>query len=76
MDLHATQIQGFFDIPVDHLPGVATLADHLNKKDLGNNAVVVSPDVGGVTRARNLAAKLGAPLAIIDKGDPPTTFPR
>jgi len=42
----------------------------LNKKDLGNNAVVVSPDVGGVTRARNLAAKLGAPLAIIDKRRP------
>ncbi|MEQ8201798.1 MAG: ribose-phosphate pyrophosphokinase [Syntrophomonadaceae bacterium] len=70
VDLHATQIQGFFDIPVDHLPGVATLADHINKKDLGDNAVVVSPDVGGVTRARNLAAKLGAPLAIIDKRRP------
>jgi len=67
VDLHATQIQGFFDIPVDHLPGVATLAEHLNKKKLGDQAVVVSPDVGGVTRARNLAAKLGAPLAIIDK---------
>ena len=70
VDLHATQIQGFFDIPVDHLPGVATLADHLNKKDLANKAVVVSPDVGGVTRARNLAAKLGAPLAIVDKRRP------
>ena len=70
VDLHATQIQGFFDIPVDHLPGVATLADHIHKKDLGDNAVVVSPDVGGVTRARNLAAKLGAPLAIIDKRRP------
>ncbi|MDD4170945.1 MAG: ribose-phosphate pyrophosphokinase [Syntrophomonas sp.] len=70
VDLHATQIQGFFDIPVDHLPGVATLAEHLNKKDLGDKAVVVSPDVGGVTRARNLAAKLGAPLAIVDKRRP------
>ncbi len=70
VDLHATQIQGFFDIPVDHLPGVATLADHIHKKNLGENAVVVSPDVGGVTRARNLAAKLGAPLAIIDKRRP------
>ncbi|MDD4774914.1 MAG: ribose-phosphate pyrophosphokinase [Syntrophomonas sp.] len=70
VDLHATQIQGFFDIPVDHLPGVATLADHIYKKNLGENAVVVSPDVGGVTRARNLAAKLGAPLAIIDKRRP------
>ncbi|MCX5779669.1 MAG: ribose-phosphate pyrophosphokinase [Firmicutes bacterium] len=67
VDLHATQIQGFFDIPVDHLPGVATLAEHLHKKELGDRAVVVSPDVGGVTRARNLAAKLGAPLAIVDK---------
>ncbi len=70
VDLHATQIQGFFDIPVDHLPGVATLADHILRKNLGDNAVVVSPDVGGVTRARNLAAKLGAPLAIIDKRRP------
>lgn len=67
VDLHATQIQGFFDIPVDHLPGVATLAEHLHKKELGDKWVVVSPDVGGVTRARNLAAKLGAPLAIVDK---------
>jgi len=70
VDLHATQIQGFFDIPVDHLPGVATLADHINKMNLGEDAVVVSPDVGGVTRARNLAAKLGAPLAIVDKRRP------
>jgi ribose-phosphate pyrophosphokinase len=70
VDLHATQIQGFFDIPVDHLPGVATLAEHIHKKGLGDRAVVVSPDVGGVTRARNLAAKLGAPLAIVDKRRP------
>ncbi|MEQ8237079.1 MAG: ribose-phosphate pyrophosphokinase [Syntrophomonadaceae bacterium] len=70
VDLHATQIQGFFDIPVDHLPGVSTLADHIVKKQLGDRAVVVSPDVGGVTRARNLAAKLGAPLAIVDKRRP------
>lgn len=70
VDLHATQIQGFFDIPVDHLPGVATLAEHIKKKKLVENAVVVSPDVGGVTRARNLAAKLGAPLAIVDKRRP------
>jgi ribose-phosphate pyrophosphokinase len=70
VDLHATQIQGFFDIPVDHMPGVATLADYINKKNLGDRAVVVSPDVGGVTRARNLAAKLGAPLAIVDKRRP------
>ncbi|MDD4801358.1 MAG: ribose-phosphate pyrophosphokinase [Syntrophomonas sp.] len=70
VDLHATQIQGFFDIPVDHLPAVATLAEHIKGKKLGNDAVVVSPDVGGVTRARDLAARLGAPLAIIDKRRP------
>jgi len=67
VDLHATQIQGFFDIPVDHLPGVSTLADYFKDKSLSYETVVVSPDVGGVTRARDLAAKLGAPLAIIDK---------
>ena len=69
VDLHATQIQGFFDIPVDHLQGVPLLADyykHLNLED----PVVVSPDMGGVTRARNLAARLNAPLAIIDKRRP------
>ena len=70
VDLHATQIQGFFDIPVDHLPGVATLAEHFKAKQLGDKAVVVSPDVGGVTRARDLAARLGAPLAIVDKRRP------
>ncbi len=70
VDLHATQIQGFFDIPVDHLPGVATLAEHFKAKKLGDKAVVVSPDVGGVTRARDLAARLGAPLAIVDKRRP------
>jgi ribose-phosphate pyrophosphokinase len=70
VDLHATQIQGFFDIPVDQLPGVPTLAEHIKGKKLGNRAVVVSPDVGGVTRARDLAARLGAPLAIVDKRRP------
>jgi ribose-phosphate pyrophosphokinase len=70
VDLHATQIQGFFDIPVDHLPGVATIAEYLKDKKLGDKAVVLSPDVGGVTRARDLAAKLGAPLAIVDKRRP------
>jgi ribose-phosphate pyrophosphokinase len=70
VDLHATQIQGFFDIPVDHLPGVATLAEHIKEKKLGDRAVVVSPDVGGVTRARDLAARLSAPLAIVDKRRP------
>jgi ribose-phosphate pyrophosphokinase len=69
MDLHATQIQGFFDIPVDHLLGVPILADHFMAKDLGE-VVVVSPDHGGVTRARKLAERLKAPLAIIDKRRP------
>ncbi|MDO4581412.1 MAG: ribose-phosphate pyrophosphokinase [Bacillota bacterium] len=66
MDLHASAIQGFFDIPLDHLPGVPLLAEYyrnLDNKDL----VVVSPDVGGVARARNLANRLGVELAIIDK---------
>jgi len=70
VDLHATQIQGFFDIPVDHLPGVPTIAEYLKRKGLTQDAVILSPDVGGVTRARDLAAKLGAPLAIVDKRRP------
>ncbi len=69
MDLHAGQIQGFFDIPVDHLPGGPILADYLARCHL-ENVVVVSPDVGGVTRARDLAERIGAPLAIIDKRRP------
>ncbi|MBO8159782.1 ribose-phosphate pyrophosphokinase [Thermosyntropha sp.] len=69
VDLHANQIQGFFDIPVDHLPGVPTIAEYFKSKNI-ENPVVLSPDVGGVTRARDLAARLGAPLAIIDKRRP------
>ncbi len=69
MDLHATQIQGFFDIPVDHLLGVPILADFFKKKNL-KDIVVVSPDHGGVTRARKLAERLEAPIAIIDKRRP------
>lgn len=69
VDLHARQIQGFFDIPVDHLPGVPTIGEYFKNKKL-QNAVVLSPDVGGVTRARDLAAKLEAPLAIVDKRRP------
>ena len=67
VDLHANQIQGFYDIPVDHLPGVPTISEYFRTKGLADNAVVLSPDVGGVTRARDLAAKLGAALAIVDK---------
>ncbi|WP_172188647.1 ribose-phosphate diphosphokinase [Lentilactobacillus kribbianus] len=71
MDLHAAQIQGFFDIPVDHLTGAPLLADFfLNEGFNGDNTVVVSPDHGGVTRARALANFLKAPIAIIDKRRP------
>ncbi|GMA57127.1 hypothetical protein GCM10025858_16300 [Alicyclobacillus sacchari] len=69
MDLHAGQIQGFFDIPLDHLIGMPILADYFLDKQL-DNPVVVSPDMGGVTRARAFAERLGAPLAIIDKRRP------
>ncbi len=69
MDLHAGQIQGFFDIPVDHLPAGPILAEYIMRSHL-ENVVVVSPDVGGVVRARDLAERIGAPLAIIDKRRP------
>jgi ribose-phosphate pyrophosphokinase len=69
MDLHAPQIQGFFDIPVDHLYAKPLFVNYFINKKL-DDIVVVSPDVGGVTRARSLAAKLDAPLAIIDKRRP------
>lgn len=68
MDLHAPQIQGFFDIPVDHLLGVPILAPYFEKLFRNNKDVmVVSPDLGSVTRARTMASKLNVPLAIIDK---------
>lgn len=71
MDLHAGQIQGFFDIPVDNLKGLPILANYFQKKGLnGEEIVVVSPDVGGVTRARELAQHLNTNLAIIDKRRP------
>lgn len=69
MDLHATQIQGFFDIPVDHMLGVPILAQYFRSKQM-EDVVVVSPDHGGVVRARKLADFLNAPLAIIDKRRP------
>lgn len=69
MDLHAGQIQGFFDIPVDHLPGVPILAEYILAKNL-DDLVVVSPDLGGVTRARQLADRLHCEIAIIDKRRP------
>jgi ribose-phosphate pyrophosphokinase len=67
LDLHAAQIQGFFDIPVDHLFAAPVLVDHFEQNYPVEELIVVSPDAGGVERARNFAKRLGAPLAIIDK---------
>ena len=69
MDLHAAQIQGFFNIPLDHLVGMPILAREFAKKAI-DDLVVVSPDLGSVTRARNFANFLDAPIAIIDKRRP------
>jgi ribose-phosphate pyrophosphokinase len=66
MDLHANQIQGFFDLPVDHLYAINVLCDYFKHKKL-KNMVVVSPDVGGLKMARAYAKRLGAGLAIVDK---------
>ena len=75
MDLHASQIQGFFDIPLDHLQGTVTFVDYFMKKfpeDVYNHEdfVVVSPDVGSVARARNFASKVHMGLAFVDKRRP------
>ena len=70
LDLHAPQIQGFFDIPVDNLMGAPLLADYFLRNNLEKDAVVVSPDHGGVTRARKLAEFLGTSIAIVDKRRP------
>ncbi|TMB30058.1 MAG: ribose-phosphate pyrophosphokinase [Deltaproteobacteria bacterium] len=66
MDLHAGQIQGFFNIPVDHLYATPVLLDYINKRGAAD-LVVVSPDAGGVERARAFAKRLGTTLAIVDK---------
>ena len=73
MDLHAAQIQGFFDVPVDHMLGMPILAPYFEKKiaeEKDRNFMVVSPDLGSVTRARTFAERLGLPLAIVDKRRP------
>ncbi|KGK89243.1 ribose-phosphate diphosphokinase [Clostridium sp. HMP27] len=72
MDLHAAQIQGYFDIPVDHLLGVPILGKYFaqNGFDERDDVVVVSPDLGSVTRARKFADRIHAPIAIIDKRRP------
>jgi ribose-phosphate pyrophosphokinase len=67
MDLHAGQIQGFFDIPTDNLYGAPVMRRDIEERYAGQELVIVSPDVGGVVRARSLAKRLGADLAIIDK---------
>ncbi len=69
MDLHAGQIQGFFNIPVDNLYATPVLVDYFREKKL-TNIVIVAPDAGGVERARNFAERLNASLAIIDKRRP------
>ena len=71
LDLHADQIQGFFDIPVDNMQALPLLAETFIKRGLaGDKVVVVSPDIGGVKRARKLAEKLDCKIAIIDKRRP------
>ncbi len=69
MDLHASQIQGYFDIPLDHLRGVPILAEYFKSKNV-ENLVAVSPDLGSVTRTRDFSYKLDAPIAIVDKRRP------
>ncbi len=69
MDLHAGQIQGYFNIPVDHLSGVPILAEYF-KNIIDKDTVIVSPDIGGVVRARNFASLLELPIAIIEKRRP------
>lgn len=69
LDLHVDQIQGFFDIPVDHLSGIVEMVRHLRDRK-GNDIVIVSPDTGSVRRAREVANRLEAPLAIVDKRRP------
>lgn len=67
VDLHAEQIQGFYDIPVDHFVGYPLIAKYLKKKGMLRNAVIVSPDIGGVKRANKLSDLFGLKIAIIDK---------
>ena len=69
MDLHAAQIQGFFNIPLDHLEGMPILSQYIERKEL-DDLVIVSPDLGSVNRARKIANRLDVPIAIIDKRRP------
>ena len=67
MDLHAGQIQGFFDIPTDNLFAAPVLVEDIKSKLSKDTPIIVSPDVGGVVRARIIAKRIGADLAIVDK---------
>ena len=70
MDLHAGQIQGFFDIPIDNFRAMPIIVDYFKKKNFKDELVIVSPDHGGAVRARNLGEIMNAPIAIIDKRRP------
>lgn len=70
LDLHAAQIQGFFDVPVDNLFGAPVMVNDIKSRFEAGKVMVVSPDVGGVVRARALANRINAPLAIVDKRRP------
>lgn len=70
LDLHAGQIQGFFDIPTDNLTAAPVMVRDIKANYDLENLMIVSPDVGGVVRARNVASRIGAPLAIVDKRRP------
>lgn len=70
LDLHAGQIQGFFDIPTDNLYAAPVFTRDIKERYNGEKVMIVSPDVGGVVRARNVASRIGAPLAIVDKRRP------
>ena len=67
LDLHSGQIQGFFDVPTDNLTPTPVLADDIKRRIKEDDLMIISPDVGGVVRARQLADRLGASLAIVDK---------
>ncbi|MFN8164545.1 MAG: ribose-phosphate diphosphokinase [Solirubrobacterales bacterium] len=70
MDLHAGQVQGFFEVPVDHLTALMALTDHIRAAELGEDMVVVAPDAGRVKLNKKFAARLGADLALLDKDRP------
>ena len=70
VDLHAGQIQGFFDVPYDHLFAKPVMLEHMKRSSFSDGCVIVSPDAGGVERARSYAKRLGVDLAVIDKRRP------